>query len=77
MNNHPKVESPKKRPFHEECDDNIDGSFFSSSSSDSDVSNDNSSLELSESDSFEDVTSPTSSSSLNDMSSLFQQLPIK
>lgn len=77
MNNHPKVESPKKRPFHEEYEDNIDGSFFSSSSSDSDVSNDNSSLELSESDSFEDVTSPTSSSSLNDMSSLFQQLPIK
>ncbi|XP_058749085.1 protein OXIDATIVE STRESS 3-like [Vicia villosa] len=77
MNNHPMVESPKKRPFHEEYDDdNIDGSFFSSSS-DSDLSNDNSSLELSESDSFEDVTSPTSSSSLNDMSSLFQQLPIK
>ncbi|CAI8597143.1 unnamed protein product [Vicia faba] len=75
--NNPMVESPKKRPFHEEYDDNIDESFFSSSSSDSDLSNDNSSLELSESDSFEDVTSPTSSSSLNDMSSLFQQLPIK
>lgn len=84
--NNSRIESPKKRPFHEDYDDIIDGSFFSS---DSEVSNGNSSSELSESDSFEDVTSPTSSSSsssthqlaeadpLSDMSSLFQQLPIK
>ncbi|PNX76773.1 hypothetical protein L195_g032732 [Trifolium pratense] len=77
-----KIEAHKKRPFHEEdYDDDKDGSFFSSSSS-SDVS----SFE-SDSDSNEEVTSPTSSSSsthqleeadpLNNMSSLFQQLPIK
>ncbi|CAJ2640619.1 unnamed protein product [Trifolium pratense] len=77
-----KIEAQKKRPFHDEdYDDDKDGSFFSSSSS-SDVS----SFE-SDSDSNEEVTSPTSSSSsthqleeadpLNNMSSLFQQLPIK
>ncbi|WJX31086.1 hypothetical protein P8452_19556 [Trifolium repens] len=82
--NNTKIELQKKRPFHEEdYDDDKDASFFSSSSS-SDVS----SFE-SDSDSNEEVTSPTSSSScssthqleeadpLNDMSSLFQQLPIK
>ncbi|GAU44098.1 hypothetical protein TSUD_123850 [Trifolium subterraneum] len=80
-----KIETQKKRPFHEDYDDvdDKDCSFFSSSSS-SDVS----SFE-SDSDSNEEVTSPTSSSSsthqleveeadpLNNMSSLFQQLPIK
>ncbi|XP_004503086.1 uncharacterized protein [Cicer arietinum] len=83
IKNNPMFEAQKKRSFHDEYD--VVGSFFSSSSSsDSELSN-GSSLE---SDSFEEVTSPTSSSSssstdqlvadpLNDMSSLFQQLPMK
>ncbi|KAK7301955.1 hypothetical protein RJT34_12832 [Clitoria ternatea] len=54
------------------------GSFSCSSSSSSSGISSRSSLEC---DSFEEVTSPVSSSSsdgpLNDMSSLFQQLPIK
>ena len=75
------VEADKKIPVHE-ADDLFDHPSFSSSSSSFSRISSGSSLELS--DSFEEVTSPSSSSSdqiaadpLNDMSSLFQQLPIK
>ncbi|RDX65779.1 hypothetical protein CR513_55532 [Mucuna pruriens] len=79
------MEAPKKGPVHEY--DDLVGSFSSSTSSSS-VSGISSGSSL-ESDSFEEVTSPPSSSSstddqlvvvadpLSDMSSLFQQLPIK
>lgn len=83
--NNPMIESHKKGPVHREYDD-IVGSLLSSNSSSS-VSETSSGSSL-ESDSFEEVTSPASSSSsssvdqlaadpLSDMSSLFQQLPIK
>ncbi|KAG4923481.1 hypothetical protein AAZX31_18G045500 [Glycine max] len=81
---------PKKGPVHDQYDDLV-GSFSSSSSSTSSSVSGISSGSSLESDSFEEVTSSASSSSssaaddqlvvvadpLGDMTSLFQQLPIK
>ncbi|XP_027337670.1 uncharacterized protein LOC113851403 [Abrus precatorius] len=75
----PRIQAHKEEEQVHESD-NVVGSFPSSCSSSSSLSGISSGSSL-ESDSFEEVTSPASSSSssdpLSDMSSLFQQLPIK